>query len=204
MTKYLLTFVTLLSPMFVLGQSKVEIDTIRTIDFNSALIAETTYAEDGTRAIQVMEMLIDGTSYAVPDTTIVLTKKENKSTFFNKKEGEQIFYTKLPDGGRYESSRTGYVLTKEDKIKILRSIYGNIKYPERAIEGNIEGRFQLEFYLNTSGCIQDILLIGSARSLLVNEAKRAAMKCDCQFPVLQKGESKFPTKLLLPMKFALE
>lgn len=206
--KYLITAI--LSACFLslsLAQTdstSIPLDTMKTADANTFLLYQETETDEGAKNIHVISILADGITLSIRDTTILLSQSDSKRRFYLKKKGEEIFYTKLPDGGRYESYRTGHTVEMSEQIKILKCIYSNIEYPERAIQASLEGKFQLEFYVNTSGCIQDILLKGYGHDLLVEAAKRAAKKCDCQFPVLKKEESKFPTYLILPMKFKLE
>jgi len=204
MTKYTLIIALYLCPILLFGQSEAVLDTFKTINPNTLLVSEITYLDKGTKDIKVIALLINEERFPVPDTTIVLSESDVRSTYYLKKNGEHIFYTKLSGGGRYESHRTGYRVNKEDQINVLKCIYSKIKYPERAIARDLQGRIELEFYLNTSGCIQDILPRGYAHEILLLEAKRAAKDCDCTFPVLLKEENKFPTRVLLPISFKLE
>ncbi len=184
----------------------VDVDTMTTIHSEASILYTLTTLDNGSESFDVSGYLINGTTHEVFDTTFILSESEDKTvTYKHTEKGDEIYA--ILNGKTYQQRKTGFALTKADKISILKQIYSKIEYPESALARGQEGKVRLEFFIDEKGCIQDILLrsssSSSSHSKFTQAAKRAAMEFDCQFPVFTNGVENLPSALVLPVTFRL-
>ena len=84
------------------------------------------------------------------------------------------------------------------KDSLLGYIESNLIYPLSAINDNIEGTVYIKFFIDTSGHIQNVVLIEGVRDDLDNEALRIVKK----MPKWIGGSLTVP--YILPIEFSLK
>jgi TonB family protein len=80
----------------------------------------------------------------------------------------------------------------------------NLKYPQKAIDGNIQGTPLVEITVNENGDAIEYAISKSAHQALDNEAMRVYKLFDPEFVPAVKNGKKVKTKVLLPVVFRLE
>ncbi len=85
---------------------------------------------------------------------------------------------------------------------LQRFLSHNIKYPEEAVEKNIEGRVILRLFVTENGSVRDIAIVRSVHPLLDNEAIRVVSKLPRFVPAKYKGRNK-ESYFTMPVYFHL-
>ena len=85
---------------------------------------------------------------------------------------------------------------------LMQFLRDNIRYPQIAIENNIQGRVTLQFIVNTDGSIVDIRVVRGADPLLDREAVRVVQSMPNWSPGKQ-GNQPVRVRFTLPVNFQL-
>ncbi len=92
------------------------------------------------------------------------------------------------------------------KTKMLEYIYGNLKYPNVAMENGIEGQVVLQFVVENDGSITDIKIVrdigGSCGEAAENVIKRMNKMGQKWTPGKQRGRA-VRVLFTLPVKFVI-
>lgn len=85
----------------------------------------------------------------------------------------------------------------------VKYIKKNLRYPEKAIEKDIEGRVLVSFYVEKDGSLSDICIVRSPDSLLSREALRI-VKGMPKWEPGKLGNEIVKTKCYMPIDFNIE
>lgn len=106
----------------------------------------------------------------------------------------QLNYELYPDKGAYYPG---------ESEAMKQFLAGNIKYPEKSVELNDQGRVYLEFIVEIDGSISNINIRKGVSNEIDSEAKRAVESMPNWVPAELDGKS-VRTKVRLPLNFCLD
>lgn len=89
-----------------------------------------------------------------------------------------------------------------DANTFTKWVYGNIVYPELAIENGIQGRVTVEFTIDRDGSVKDVRVLRGADSTLDKEAVRVISQSPKWSPGKQRGKA-VKVKYTFPIIFKL-
>ena len=89
-----------------------------------------------------------------------------------------------------------------DANTFTKWVYGNIVYPELAIENGIQGRVTVEFTIDRDGSVKDVRVLRGADSTLDKEAVRIISQSPKWSPGKQRGKA-VKVKYTFPIIFKL-
>jgi len=87
--------------------------------------------------------------------------------------------------------------------KLLKFVYGNLKYPATARENGIEGRVILRWVVNSDGAISDIKVLRDPGAGCGGEATRIIKMMPKWIPGKQRGRA-VPVQYTFPVQFKLD
>lgn len=89
-----------------------------------------------------------------------------------------------------------------DANTFTKWVYGNIVYPELAIENGIQGRVTVQFTIDKDGSVKDVQVLRGADSTLDKEAVRVISKSPKWSPGKQRGKA-VKVKYTFPIIFQM-
>lgn len=139
------------------------------------------------------EMLTDAEANTIPDTRV------NDSILVYKTTSDQVV----------DDSETNIpVVVQEMPVfpggdaALLKFIADNLKYPQEAIDNNIQGRVSIRFVVKSDGSVGRIEVIRGVDSLLDNEATKVVAKLPKFKPGRQNGVA-VPVWFSIPVLFRI-
>lgn len=88
------------------------------------------------------------------------------------------------------------------QIKINNFIHEKIRYPQEAVESEIQGKVYVEFIINTNGDVKDIKVVRSVHQTLDDEAVRIISQLPKFIPATYNGQAT-NTYFRIPVNFEL-
>jgi TonB family protein len=162
------------------------------------------YSEDG--SLLVKGMYSKGVMIDKWEKYDSKSKKLKKEVSYSKEKG--LKRDTIESIGFYSGAEPAFaeampVFMGEPGYTFVSFLYGRLKYPQEAINMDIEGRVVIQFVVNSIGKVTDVKLITSANDLLDNEAMKLVAQSPYWRPGMQNGKA-VSVYFTLPVVFSLK
>ena len=148
-------------------------------------------------AVEAVEKAADNAADAVKDAAKTV---EDAAAAAAKDAGEAI--EKLGDIVPYTSVEVKPTFNGGDADAFVKYVQQNLKYPQRAIDNEEQGRVTVNFVVDQNGKIQNAKVVKGVSELLDAEALRVINSAPDWTPAKQGGKN-VPVTYSIPVVFAL-